>query len=232
MTLRRIQLSAVAVVLFTLFLSSGVAQPTVSDAAVQNATTAKAANWTFEGCWTQFAAGPAAMCSETSRAISGSAASAAQLAIPAQVSVARSARRRSRAGSGVHRRSVKKENAPLSRGRGANGTVSKLRNGLLRGELFRESYSFAQSLATLTLLRAIANPQLCNDEFAAPSVLLASNIEKRAEEPSTFDSVDNSEDTERREQPSAPHSEDDCFCCCTHVLPALTTHPNGASDVI
>jgi hypothetical protein len=48
MTLHRIQLLAVALVLFTLFLTSGVAQPTGN---------APPANWTFEGCWTQFSAG-------------------------------------------------------------------------------------------------------------------------------------------------------------------------------
>ena len=64
MTLRRIQLSAVAVVFFTLFLASSVAQPTGREAAVGSASTTKnssaqpAANWTFEGCWTQFPAGP------------------------------------------------------------------------------------------------------------------------------------------------------------------------------
>ena len=58
MTLRRIQISAVAVVLFTFLLASGVAQPTARDAAVRSATTTKTANWTFEGCWTQFPAGP------------------------------------------------------------------------------------------------------------------------------------------------------------------------------
>lgn len=58
MTLRRIQLSAVAAVLCTLFLSSGVVQPTGRETAMRNATTTKVANWTFEGCWTQFSAGP------------------------------------------------------------------------------------------------------------------------------------------------------------------------------
>jgi hypothetical protein len=58
MTLRRIQFSAVAAILFTLFLSSGAAQPTDRSANVRNATTMKAAGWTFEGCWTQFSAGP------------------------------------------------------------------------------------------------------------------------------------------------------------------------------
>ena len=45
-TLRRIQVLFVAVVLSTLLLASGVAQPT------------PATTFTFEGCWTQFPAGP------------------------------------------------------------------------------------------------------------------------------------------------------------------------------
>jgi len=50
MLLRRIQLLAVLVVLFTFFLVSDVAQPTHSSAP-------PAASWSFEGCWTQFSAG-------------------------------------------------------------------------------------------------------------------------------------------------------------------------------
>jgi hypothetical protein len=63
MSLRRIQVSAVAVVFFTLSLASGIAQPTGRDAVVRRSGTTKAssirsaANWTFEGCWTQFPAG-------------------------------------------------------------------------------------------------------------------------------------------------------------------------------
>lgn len=94
---------------------------------------------------------------------------------------------------------------------------------------------FARFIVILFLAYAgvdIANPQLCNDEFAPPAVWLASNVERRAEEPSTAISIGDSEKSEQREQPSTPHSEDDCFCCCTHVLPGLTTQPNGASDVV
>ena len=45
MILRRIQILAVTVILFILFLAPGVAQPTPP------------ATWTFEGCWTQFQTG-------------------------------------------------------------------------------------------------------------------------------------------------------------------------------
>jgi hypothetical protein len=64
MTLRRIQISAVAVVLFTFFFASSEAQPAGRDAAVPSAATMKnssvapAANWTFSGCWTQFSSQP------------------------------------------------------------------------------------------------------------------------------------------------------------------------------
>lgn len=52
MTLHRIQLLAVVLILFSLFLTAGVAQSTGN---VRSAT--PAANWTFQGCWTQFSAG-------------------------------------------------------------------------------------------------------------------------------------------------------------------------------
>ena len=64
MTLHRIQLAAVAVVFSTFFLASAVAPPPGRDAAARNATIAKpasaspTANWTFEGCWTQYISGP------------------------------------------------------------------------------------------------------------------------------------------------------------------------------
>lgn len=103
-------------------------------------------------------------------------------------------------------------------------------------QLFNGFFSgrFARFIVIVFLVYAgidITNPQLCSDEFAPPSVLLASNVES-VEEPSNEPSIQRAEDTEQQEQPSAPHSEDDCFCCCTHVLPGLTTHPNGASDVV
>ena len=63
MSLRRIQLSAMATVLFTLLFASFVSQPTSEAANINtvptiNAAFAPAANWVFEGCWTQFSAGP------------------------------------------------------------------------------------------------------------------------------------------------------------------------------
>lgn len=64
MTLRRVQFSAVVLVLFTFCIASSVAQPTGRDAAIsgaantKNSSVAPAANWTFSGCWTQFSSQP------------------------------------------------------------------------------------------------------------------------------------------------------------------------------
>jgi hypothetical protein len=60
MTLRSIQVFAVAVVFFTLFFTFDVKQTSANNAVKSAPTTveASAANWTFEGCWTQFSAGP------------------------------------------------------------------------------------------------------------------------------------------------------------------------------
>jgi hypothetical protein len=54
MTLRRIQIWAVAVVFSTLLLASGAVQPARRNSVTRNAAT----TFTFEGCWTQFPAGP------------------------------------------------------------------------------------------------------------------------------------------------------------------------------
>ena len=64
MSLRKIQISAVVVVFMTFFLASAAPPPAGASAAIQPAETTKnslagpVADWTFEGCWTQFAAGP------------------------------------------------------------------------------------------------------------------------------------------------------------------------------
>ena len=64
MTFRRVQFFVVTLILSALFLTSGVGQPVGESAAPgrgaaasAKAAPAPAANWTFEGCWTQFPAG-------------------------------------------------------------------------------------------------------------------------------------------------------------------------------
>jgi hypothetical protein len=60
----RIQFLAMAFVLFTVFFATSVAQPTHHAAAVRCGPTTRhaaaqpAADWIFEGCWTQFPQGP------------------------------------------------------------------------------------------------------------------------------------------------------------------------------
>ena len=73
MILRRLQLTAVVVLLSACFLGAGVTQPSGTAAASgrgaavtapKAAASPAAANWTWWGCWTQFSAGP---CRDISR---------------------------------------------------------------------------------------------------------------------------------------------------------------------
>lgn len=59
--MRKIQIAAVAVILFTLFIASSVAQPTGSAASPSKKNLSApvvVADWTFSGCWTQFSSQP------------------------------------------------------------------------------------------------------------------------------------------------------------------------------
>ena len=75
----------------------------------------------------------------------------------------------------------------------------------------------------------ISNPQLCNEEFTAGPVVVAA-AEMRDPVESAADAVGASENS-RQEQPPIPHTDEDCFCCCIHVLPAVIAHSTGSSDV-
>jgi hypothetical protein len=76
----------------------------------------------------------------------------------------------------------------------------------------------------------ILMPQyFCDDEIGGISLPTASaatlNTEERAADDSKVAAVADSNDSRSR-QPSdtSPH-EEDCFCCCAHVLPSLPVAP-------
>lgn len=77
----------------------------------------------------------------------------------------------------------------------------------------------------------IANPQLCGEEFTPGPISLSFASEESDVEHSTSTALSRNEREEQSESPSKPHNDEDCFCCCTHVLPGLTSHPNGSLDV-
>ena len=77
----------------------------------------------------------------------------------------------------------------------------------------------------------IANPQLCSEEFGQGPSTLAATIKPGTLEGQSF-GKQNSDESRNEQLPTEPHNDDDCFCCCTHVLPGLTNHPNGALDIV
>lgn len=74
------------------------------------------------------------------------------------------------------------------------------------------------------------NPQYCAKEFLpAPTKALvaASHTTPGSEVPSFTKANDRKE----APVPSSPHEGEDCFCCCTHVLPAIPTHGDTVTDI-
>lgn len=92
----------------------------------------------------------------------------------------------------------------------------------------------ARSIVILFLAYAgidMTNPQLCNDEFTPGPVQFATAERLVAVEP-TINSIAASKDSRQEQLPSESCGDEDCFCCCTHVLPTVTINPSGSSDLI
>ena len=77
------------------------------------------------------------------------------------------------------------------------------------------------------------NPQLCGKEFTiGPMTVAAAKTGMRSIESTDIRARFDLKQGQEQPPPSAPHDDEDCFCCCAHVLPGLTNHPVGSSDVV
>jgi hypothetical protein len=67
----------------------------------------------------------------------------------------------------------------------------------------------------------LTSPEFCGEEMGIPSFAqTASSTGGRTDAASATDA------SESQDSPSEPiHSDEDCFCCCTHVLPGHATAP-------
>lgn len=100
------------------------------------------------------------------------------------------------------------------------------------------SYRIPKPVMTARIVRVIAIlflvytgadltvPEFCGEEMGLRGFVEAkSDIESVA----AF-ATDSSEP--RQDPPSEPtHSDEDCFCCCTHVLPGYATAPVAVSEL-
>jgi hypothetical protein len=112
----------------------------------------------------------------------------------------------------------------------------KAESGLI---LIKKRYGrFVRAVAVFFLLFTGADilmPQyFCDDEIGGISLPTAAailNTEERSAGDRDVASVAGSDDSRSR-QPSdtAPH-EEDCFCCCAHVLPGLAFTTVGTSEM-
>ena len=78
----------------------------------------------------------------------------------------------------------------------------------------------------------LMNPQLCGEEFSGQvSAAAALPNDVSIESPAlSFERSDLK--SEQQVPPSAPHTDEDCFCCCAHVLPGLSNQPDGSSNLV
>ena len=89
-------------------------------------------------------------------------------------------------------------------------------------------------IATLILLYTGADltvPQFCSEEMGIPAVARASDVTR----PTNYVAVTHRSDDSREDLPSeSPSKDEDCFCCCAHVLPgdalAVVAVPQLHSD--
>jgi hypothetical protein len=113
----------------------------------------------------------------------------------------------------------------------------KAESGLI---LVKKRYGrFVRAVAVFFLLFTGADilmPQyFCDDEIGGISLPTASaatlNTDERAAGDSKVAAVADSDDSRSR-QPSDPSShEEDCFCCCAHVLPSLPFTSTETAEV-
>jgi hypothetical protein len=103
------------------------------------------------------------------------------------------------------------------------------RNSVIRGRIVRCVAIFFLFYTGFD----IASPQFCNDELTG---LSAKSIATVAVAPFTETTrhivTVSASDISRRDLPFNQESDDDdCFCCCTHVLPGMTFFNTSALDI-
>ena len=111
----------------------------------------------------------------------------------------------------------------------------------LNGELSdMTSYRVSRTVMTARVVRAIAIlflvytgadltvPQFCGEEMGIPTFVEASvSTGTRSQQAFVTDASES-----RQDPPSErSHSEEDCFCCCVHVLPSHVAPPVTARQL-
>jgi len=100
------------------------------------------------------------------------------------------------------------------------------KNPLMRAQIVR-------AVAILFLIYTaldLGMPQLCREEMGMPAFAqtTASAKNNSVEATQLSDAALSTNDYEGSLPSETPHSDEDCFCCCAHVLPGIGVAPVAA----
>ena len=94
---------------------------------------------------------------------------------------------------------------------------------------------FARAIAILFLIYTgfdLASPELCKGDALGDGggkpVIVATRDAKQIIE--TSNAIERSTSPDQNQIPEQPASDEDCFCCCTHVIPGTITVSLEAAD--
>ena len=65
----------------------------------------------------------------------------------------------------------------------------------------------------------LANPHLCAEEMGL-AALPSATVKCPAVDQTIIASSKDSSNSHREDAPAPAHSEEDCFCCCSHIIPS------------
>ncbi len=77
----------------------------------------------------------------------------------------------------------------------------------------------------------IAVPQLCCEEFSYPGITQLTAVSDISAPAKTFSAIDAAKNSSRDPAPPEHSRDEDCFCCCTHVLPGHVTAPIAIAEL-
>jgi hypothetical protein len=94
----------------------------------------------------------------------------------------------------------------------------------------------ARAIAILFLLYTgvdRAAPQLCREELRDSDSIVAVSVSESASEPARIIAAINPSGNSQKDQPLKSESDDDdCFCCCTHIVPGTIVVGMPVLDLI
>jgi hypothetical protein len=77
----------------------------------------------------------------------------------------------------------------------------------------------------------ITVPQLCSEEFSYQEIVQVVAASDLSDQARTLPAIDAAKNSPGDPTPREHSQDEDCFCCCTHVLPGHVTAPVAIAEL-